>query len=91
MKKKLYAGNDPLNIKGDLYMTNQQMDKRTATINLGNTSREDLEKRCLEKAEKIIDSDAFKAFSDQVKVSNISYEKREDAYYNLCMYMRINY
>jgi hypothetical protein len=91
MKKAIFSNNDPLNLKGDMYMTNQQMEKRTATICLGNACKEEYTEKCRAKAEKIINTDAFKKFSEEAGVKSVTYEIREDAYYNLCMYMRINY
>lgn len=91
LKKKLFAGNDPLGLKGCMYMTNQQMDKRTATIDLGYAGNAEGVEACSEKAGKIVNTDAFDKFSNEIGAKTIAYEIKENAYYHKHMYMRINY
>ena len=91
LKKKLFADNDPFKLKGSMYMTNQQMEKRTATINLGGASTPEYEAALREKGEKLVNTEAFQAFADEVGLKSVSYELKEDAYYRLCLYMRLNY
>ena len=91
LKKKLFGNNDPLELKGRMYMTCQQMANRTATIDLGCARNNEEENSCRAKAEQILSTDAYKTFADKAGVKSISYEIRENSYYRPTMYMRLSY
>ena len=91
MKKALFANNDPLELNGCMYMTSQQICNRTATIDLGYAGNAESIEECKAKAEKIVSADAFEKFSNEVGVKSVTYETRENPYYQMHMYMRINY
>ena len=44
-----------------------------------------------EKARKILNNEEYRKFAESVGVKSIGYEVRENPYYSLHMYMRINY
>ena len=88
-KKEITSDGDPLNLKGCAYMTAQQMEKRTATIDLGGTYYG--KTKCLEKATNIMASYAYMVLTETIGIKSIGFEERENAYYNKHLYMRINY
>lgn len=88
-KKSITANGDPLKLKGSMYMTSQQMEKRTATIALASVEKETETAKA--KAEQILKSDAWKKLVEEIGIKSVSYEIKENAYYCKVMYMRINY
>lgn len=89
MKKGLIGTDDALHLKGCMYMTSSQIEKRTATIDLGYVGNG--KNAAEEKARKILNNEEYRKFAESVGVKSIGYEVRENPYYSLHMYMRINY
>ena len=91
LKKDLMANEDPLHLKGCMYMTSQQIVNHTATIDLGHVNDDEGKSNCKAKAEAITSASAFKRFEEEIGVKSVSYEIKENAYYSDHMYMRIRY
>lgn len=90
-KKELFKGGDPLMLKGCMYMNAQQMQKGTATIDLGWCEGEERAKKCREKANAILASEAYKRLASEIGVKHITLEVKENAYYSNHLYMRLHY
>lgn len=90
-KKNIMANGDPLHLKGCAYMTAQQIEKRTATIDLGGIWTSEKEAQADTKAEEILKSDAYKKLVEELGITRVTYEDRENPYYAMHRYMRLTY
>lgn len=89
LKKALTANGDPLHLKGNMYMTSQQIANRTATIYISAVAGglDNAEA----KVKAITNTDGFKTFWSEVDGKSYGIEKKQNAYYVDCYYLRINY
>lgn len=85
--KKEITKDDRFDLKGSMYMTSQQIANHTATINLGGVARVNGK----EKGTEILKTEAYKKLAEEIGITRVSYEIRENAYYCPCTYMRFDY
>ncbi len=86
-KKEITKNDDKFNLKGCMYMTSQQIANHTATINLGGVARVNGK----EKGAEILKTEAYKKLAEEIGITRVSYEVKENAYYCPCTYMRFDY
>jgi isopentenyldiphosphate isomerase len=88
-KKEITKNNDPLKLKGKMYMNKTQLEKHTATICLGPVWNEESGQEVKDLANKIKETEAYKKLAEEIGIKSTSYDTKN--YYYTYWYLRINY